>query len=201
MKLKRIVVSEKNRQEQIALIIAKLNSEGSAVTVFQIQKELRNLTKPIIIDDRTVYMDMVEVSKKNTFVRDLAQYSYSKLCQDAWNNYSWIYNEARKCYEKKWILTTKITKKDRNGRIISQRTETRETFQNKSRFLTIMKQAQGALDGLINGRTANVSVALINNEFVTLKEELKIANKKLEEYSENDPSGKLPKRKNITTLF
>ena len=181
MKLRHIVVSEKNRQEQITLIIAKLNSEGRAVTVFQIQKELRNLTKPIIIDDRTIYRDMVEVSKENTFVRDLAQYSYSKLCQDAWDKYSWIYNEARKCYEKKWMLTRKIIQRDRHGKIISQRTETGETFQNKSRFLTIMKQAQGSLDGLRNGRTANVSVALINNEFVTLKKELEIANKKIEE--------------------
>lgn len=164
-------LNEKNRQAQITLIIAKFNSIGQIPTVYTIQKELKESTRKIIVDIRTIYRDLIEINKENSFVKDLAQYHYSKMVETAYTNYAWVYNQARKNYLKKWTLSKTITRTTKEEEIVEEVT-TEEIAQPKIAFLNIMLNSQKSMEDIIDGRTQQVSVALISRRFVELEREL-----------------------------
>ncbi len=183
-------LNEKNRQAQIALLIAKFNSIGQAVTVHTIQKELKKSARPIIVDIRTIYRDLIEINKENSFVLELAQYHYSKMVETAYTNYAWIYNEARKSYLKKWTLSKMITRTSKEEETVEEIT-TEEIAQPKISFLNIMLNSQRFMEDIIDGRSQKISVALLSRRFVELERELDEANQyksKYEKlrYSENN---------------
>lgn len=174
-------INEKNRQEQIALIITRFHSSGKAVTVYTIQKELKESARKIIVDIRTIYRDLIEINKENSFVKDLAQYHYSKMVEDLYTNYSWIYNEARKNYLKKWTLSKTITRISKEEEIIEEVT-TEEIAQPKIAFLNIMINSQKAMEDIIDGRSQKISVALLSRRFVEIERELDEANQYKSKY-------------------
>lgn len=173
----------KTRQQQVALLMTRLQAEGKQIDKITVKEELAKLKTPIVVDESTAYRDIVAVSRKNTFVVDIAQFTYSQMCENSFFNYRWIYNEARKNYEKNWNRNQIIYKKDSEGFTTEESHVTEELAEPKARFLDIMIKAQQAMDDMREGRTTKVSVALLNHEFVRVREELDNANNKLEEFA------------------
>ena len=176
-------LNQEQRRNHVRLLMTRFHSEGKQITGIAVQNELSKFPKPILVSLETIYQDIKAVNSKNTFVRDIAQYNYSQMCENSFHNYSWIYEEARKNYDKSWTLNRTITRKDEDGNVTEEVVETGELASGKQGFLRVMKEAQREMDNLREGRMMKVSVALINNEFVQLKTELENANKKLEEYA------------------
>jgi chorismate-pyruvate lyase len=103
------------------------------------------------------------------------------MVETAYTNYAWIYNEARKNYLKKWTLSKTIIRTSKEGEIIEEVT-TEEIAQPKIAFLNIMLNSQKSMEDIIDGRSQNVSVALLSQRFMELERELDETNQYKSKY-------------------
>jgi hypothetical protein len=130
------------RRNQLVIILSRFHAEGKHPTLQALKKELKKLR--VEAELSTISEDLKEINRKNTFVKDLAQYHYSSLCESHLHNMIWIYAEAKKQYQQS------------------------EDAKAKNAFLNTMMTAQTAIQEAINGKMMDVSVAMIQNEFTEL---------------------------------
>ncbi|MCE9653057.1 MAG: hypothetical protein K8Q89_08410 [Nitrosarchaeum sp.] len=169
------------RREMVMLIIGTIKNEGRIVTVDlvhqrMLQIKLKNGKKPYsTIDRSTIGNDMKKINVENTFVRDLSQYNYSALKENIFASLQWIYGEAKKNYEKTWTLSKTITRKIKED-VFEEVITTEEIAGPKIAFLNIMKECTKEMNEIQDGRSSQISVALLSQRFVELERELDEAN-------------------------
>lgn len=165
-----------NRRTQIGIIAARLSKDGRIITVPAIRAELIKTKEFSEISESQVWHDYRYVCSENTFVKDMAQYTYSQMVENDYNGYVWIYDEARKNYEKKWTQSKQIRYQDNKskGKWKTETVITEELAAPKARFLEIMIAAKKAMADIREGRSQKISVALLQHEFGQTKRELDI---------------------------
>lgn len=144
------------RRDHLVIILSRFHAEGKYPTLQSLKEELKKLK--VEAELSTISEDLKEINGKNTFVKDMAQYHYSSFCESHLHNMIWIYAEAKKQYQQC------------------------EDAKTKNAFLNTMLNVQTAIQEAINGKMIDVSVAMIQNEFIELShdvENLKIENARL----------------------
>jgi len=125
----------------------------------------------------TLYTDRVKLARQNTFVRDIAESTYSQMIEDIFNNVSFIESEAFEMAKKSWIRTKTITRNNPNTKkgqpktITETHTETNDAV-SKERFLRLALDCQHAKTDLIKGDVINVTVAMLGKRLDQYKLQL-----------------------------
>jgi len=125
----------------------------------------------------TLYTDRVKLARENTFVRDIAESTYSQIIEDIFNNITFIESEAFEMANKSWTRTKTITRNNSNKKkgqpktITETHTETNDAV-TKERFLRLALECQTAKINLLKGDTINITVALLSKKLYQYKLQL-----------------------------
>ncbi len=135
------------RRDHLVIILSRFHSEGKHPTLQALKEELKK--QKVEAELSTISEDLKEVNRKNTFVKDIVQYHYSSLCESYFHNMIWIYAEAKKQYQQS------------------------DDAKVKNAFLNTMITAQTTIQGALNGKMMDISVAMIQNGFAELSHDTK----------------------------
>lgn len=117
----------------------------------------------------TLYFDRIAIAKMNTFVRDMAESSYSQIIEDIYNNIGLIEAEAfqlaNMTWQKERVTRTDLPKaKNTKGAAKQSKVEEveRNNFIPKERFLRLALECQTAKTNLLKGDVTNITVAMLS---------------------------------------
>lgn len=178
------------RRKIIMLIMGTIRNEGGYASIDAVWNRIkehqitinRKKTKPYsTIDRSTIGEDLRRINIENTFVRDLSQYHYSQLKEDMFGSLQWIYNEAKKNYEKEWTMSRTTTRETKDGEF-TEEVITQPIAGPKASFLNIMKDCTKEMNEILDGRTIQISTALLSQRLGELERESEEGNKYKEKY-------------------
>jgi hypothetical protein len=140
-------INIQKRRDHLVIILSRFHAEGKHSTLQALKEELKKLK--VEAELSTISEDVKEINRKNTFVKDIVQNHYSSLCESYFHNMIWIYTEAKKQYQQN------------------------DDAKAKNAFLNTMINAQTTIQGALNGKMMDISVAMIQNEFTELSHDVK----------------------------
>lgn len=154
------------RRTILSGIITKLKREGKTINRFTLKPLLQRAG--FDVDESTVYRDLTALNRENTWVRDLAESSYSAYQEDISDTLDWVVHQAKIQYKKKWTASKQMKKETGKG-IVTEIVTTQELASPKTAFLNIILKAQELKMKHTNGENINVSAALLTKEFHEIK--------------------------------
>ncbi len=125
----------------------------------------------------TLYIDRVKLARENTFVRDIAESTYSQMIEDIFNNITTVEGEAFEMANKSWTRTKTITRNNPNRKkgqpktITETHIETNDAV-SKERFLRLALDCQSAKTNLLKGDVINVTVAMLGKRLDQYRSQL-----------------------------
>lgn len=125
----------------------------------------------------TLYTDRRWLAKQNTFVRDIAESTYSQIIEDIFNNISLIESKAFELANKSWTKTKTITRTNPNAKkgqpktITETQTETNDAVP-KERFLSLALDCQRERMNLLKGDVTDITVAMLSKRLDQYKLQL-----------------------------
>lgn len=152
------------------------------------RRQLKDFTIPMLVselhlegwkaDRSSIYRDRKAIQKSNAWVQNLAESTYSERQEDIDNIVIYTIKEAKKNYEKDWIITKAIKRTTPKGAVVEAHTSS-EIPGAKKMFLDVMQKGAELQMKHTNGENINRSAAMLgieldeaHNKINSLKEKL-----------------------------
>lgn len=163
------------RRSVLQEIINDCHKSGKHPSIQYLLEQLSKKGFPIT--RMTLYTDRVWLARQNTFVRDIAESSYSQIIEDMFNNISFIESESFEMANKTWSRTKTITRNNPNKKkgqpktLTETQTETNDAVP-KERFLRLALDCQTAKINLLKGDVTNITVAMLGKRLDQYRSQL-----------------------------
>lgn len=166
---KKIADVEK-RREKLQEILNDNFANGSILTSKMIMDKMKDAKFPYS-NRRDLYRDRVALAKNNSFVRDMAESTYSANMEESFEVFTHIRDEALRLAGSEWEKRKHKTKNADTGVSTENETITDEAGP-KNMFLNLAMNAEKCRVDMMNGDLLNYSVAFLGKKLNQYKTQL-----------------------------
>ena len=159
-----------------------------------LHKERRHITEKILLEKldakgykikrSSLYEDRVALAKENTFIRDLAESSYSQVIEEVYNDITLIKEKCLALAEKDWVRRlikekpTGAIDKDGKPVVRVERLIEENESAPKQNFYALALKCDEQIMNLMRGDLLNVSVALLARKLDHYRSEIELLKQK-----------------------
>lgn len=123
------------------------------------------------IDRMTLYYDRKFLAETNTFVRDIAESTYSQMIEDCHNNICYIRDQAIELASKTW-QKSKAKRRNTAGQEMTETELTEDEAVPRERFYRLALDCEKQIMELLKGDVMNYSVAFLSKKLQRYKQEI-----------------------------
>ena len=180
MRLGQTDENREKRQTKLEEILEKANLEDKELSKLEIQKLLAD--EGFSVSLPTVYNDLKDISRNDSFIQELASTTYSHIMHKAFDSYNKIYTLAMKIHDSEEHMIKKIERETNKGTTHEVISENNASV--KLQALTVAKNAQDSIRLMVNGENLHLSASKWIE--ATKQQEATIANlrEKIKEYDD-----------------
>lgn len=164
------------RRKIIEEIYDDLVKSGRKPSIKNIMMELTK--RGIMISRSTLYTDLTENNKENTFLSDLSYYNYSAYLHEMWSDIEFVISESYEMYaglDKLALAADNATKNTHND----------VKIQPKNLCLNTILRATELKLKMLEGRPGDASLTLLMHKFKMTEQQVEILERRLAELTKN----------------
>jgi len=176
---KRKSVREINqRRKVIEEIYDDLVKNGKKPSAKNIMLELTK--RGVLISRSTLYTDLTENNKGNTFLNDLVRYNYSAYLHEIWDNIEFVISESFEMYDK----LDKMNSDNSKSKSEDTPNDIKITHPKHLCLNTVLKATELKIK-MLEGRPGDASLTLLLHQFKMTEQQVAILERKLAELTKN----------------
>ena len=148
-------LNKEQRQKAIESHLLYADSQGKEYSKHELLRLVRTAGYDISL--ATLYNDLGDLARNDSFIQDLASKTYSSIMHVIFNRYEKIYNLAMNVHDSDNHLSRKITRE--TGKGTAHEAITEESASIKLQALTVAKNALDSTRQMVNGENLHISAS------------------------------------------
>jgi Fe2+ or Zn2+ uptake regulation protein len=147
--------NKEQRQRVLESHLLHADSQGKEYSKHELLRLVRIAGYDISL--ATLYNDLEDLARNDSFIQDLASKTYSSIMHLAFNRYNKIYDYSMKIHDSENHLTRKIKSETEKGEL--NQTISENNASTKLQALAVAKNAVDSIRTMVNGQNLHMSAS------------------------------------------